>query len=214
MPLANTENMNQTIAGRFRGFMPVVVDLETGGIDPNRHALLEIALVTLDIGENGQWQPDETMSLHVTPFPGSEMDPKSMRINGIQVEHPFRNQCAVEESKALQEGFALIRTKVKQHGCSRAILTGHNAAFDLAFLNAAAARNGIKRNPFHPFSTFDTVSLAGLVYGQTVLARAVSASGQAWDSQQAHHAHYDAVQTATLFCGIVNRWQALNQTAS
>ena len=89
-------------------------------------------------------------------------------------------------------------------GVNKAILVGHNAHFDLKFINAAAERCGIKRNPFHPFSTFDTVSLSGLVYGQTVLARSIRSAGLEWDSDEAHSAIYDAEMTATLFCKIVN----------
>ncbi|MHB1799788.1 MAG: ribonuclease T, partial [Vulcanimicrobiaceae bacterium] len=70
-----------------------------------------------------------------------------------------------------------------------------------------------KRSPFHPFSCFDTVSLAGLAYGQTVLARALQAAGIEWDAAQAHSAVYDAERTAELFCTIVNRWQSLQQDA-
>lgn len=198
------------MAERFRGFLPVVVDLETGGFDPQQHALLELAVVTLCINAKARWQIDETLSRHITPFPGARLDPESMRVNGIQVEHPFRRQIAVEETQALREAFSLVRAKIRQHGCSRAILTGHNAAFDLDFLKAAAERNGVRRNPFHPFSTFDTVTLAGLAYGQTVLSRAVQASGGQWDAQQAHHAHYDAEQTAKLFCRILNGWEEKN----
>ena len=103
--------------------------------------------------------------------------------------------------------FKPIREAVKQAGCNRAILVGHNAAFDQGFLNAALARTGIKRSPFHPFSHFDTVSLAGLAFGQTVLARAVRAAGIEWDNDAAHSALYDTLKTAELFCHIVNMWE-------
>ena len=90
---------------------------------------------------------------------------------------------------------------------------GHNAHFDLNFLNAAVARVQHKRNPFHPFSTFDTVTLAGMAYGQTVLSRAMQAAGLAWDGASAHSAVYDAERTAELFCTILNRWQVLSERA-
>jgi len=103
--------------------------------------------------------------------------------------------------------FVPVRAAVKKHGCQRAILVGHNAHFDLNFLNAAVARVQHKRNPFHPFSVFDTVTMAGLAYGQTVLARAAMAAGLGWDPSQAHSAVYDTAQTAKLFCAIANAWQ-------
>ena len=193
---------NISMAQRFRGFLPVVVDVETGGFNEATDALLQIAAVILDIDERGQFYCSETVSCHVTPFPGANLEPKSMEVNGIDVDHPFR--LAIDEKLALPKIFKPVREAIKHHGCNKAILVGHNAHFDLKFINAAAVRSGIKRNPFHPFSTFDTVSLAGLAYGQTVLARSVNAAGMEWDTTEAHSAIYDAEMTAMLFCKIVN----------
>ena len=187
---------------RFRGYLPVVVDVETGGFNEITDALLQIAAVIVDIDEAGQLFCSETVSCHVTPFAGANLDPKSMEINGIDVDHPFR--LALDEKQALPKIFKPVRTAIKHHQCNKAILVGHNAHFDLKFINATAARAGIKRNPFHPFSTFDTVSLSGLVYGQTVLARSVKSAGLEWDPSEAHSAIYDAEMTAALFCKIVN----------
>lgn len=190
------------LAQRFRGYLPVVVDVETGGFNELTDALLQIAAVLIDIDEQGRLYCSETISCHVTPFEGANLDPKSMEVNGIVVDHPFR--LAVEEKQALPKIFKPVREAIKHHGCKKAILVGHNAHFDLKFINAAAVRAGIKRNPFHPFSTFDTVTLAGLAYGQTVLARSVQSAGVEWDSSEAHSAVYDAEMTAMLFCKIVN----------
>ena len=190
------------MASRFRGFLPVVVDVETGGFNEVTDALLQVAAVILDMDDNGRLFCRETVSCHITPFEGANLDPKSMEINGIDVDHPFR--LALEEKLALPKIFKPVRTAIKQNQCNKAILVGHNAHFDLKFINAAAERSGIKRNPFHPFSTFDTVSLAGLAYGQTVLARAVKSAGLEWDPAEAHSAIYDAEMTAALFCLIVN----------
>lgn len=194
------------LAKRFRGYLPVIVDVETGGFDWNRHALLEIAAVPIDVDAGGALVLDEATSAHVVPAPGTQIDPQSLEVTGIDLDHPFR--FAKAERDALDHVFAPVRAAVKKHGCQRAILVGHNAHFDLNFLNAAVARAGHKRNPFHPFSVFDTVTLAGVAYGQTVLARAVQAAGFPWDSASAHSALYDAEQTAKLFCAIVNAWPA------
>ena len=192
------------MSGRFRGYLPVVVDVETGGFNEATDALLEIAAVLIDIDEQGQFYCCETVSCHVTPFPGANLDPKSMEVNGIDVHHPFR--LAVDEKQALPKIFKPVREAIKRHACNKAILVGHNAHFDLKFINTAAARAGIKRNPFHPFSTFDTVTLAGLAFGQTVLARSVKSAGMEWDVNEAHSAVYDAEMTAMLFCKVVNEF--------
>jgi len=192
------------MSNRFRGFLPVVVDVETAGFNAKTDALLEIAAVTLVFNEQKQLTVSDTYAAHVQPFPGANLDKSSLAFTGIDPHHPFR--FAVSEFDALKTIFEPLRQLVKEQACTRAILVGHNPAFDLSFLKAAVDRSGIKRNPFHHFSTFDTVTLSGLAYGQTVLARAMSAAGIEWDNDSAHSAKYDAEKTAELFCKIVNSW--------
>ena len=196
------------MAERFRGFLPVVVDVETAGFNSRRDALLEIAAVTLKMDAEGFISREDTFSCHVEPFPGANLDQDSLEFTGIDPYNPFR--MAVPEREALELIFKPVRQAVKENHCKRAILVGHNASFDLSFVNEAVKRTGNKRNPFHPFSTFDTVSLAGLAYGQTVLARAVQAAGFKWNSEKAHSAVYDTERTADLFCAIINRWNEFN----
>lgn len=192
------------MATRFRGFLPVVVDVETGGFDAERDALLEIAAVVVGMNGDGILQPEPVVSTHVEAFPGAHIDPKSLEVNGIDPDQPLRG--AIPERAALELIFRPVRTAIKASGCQRAILVGHNAHFDLGFVNAAVRRTRHKRNPFHPFSCFDTATLGGLAYGQTVLSRAVQAAGYEWNAEEAHSAVYDAERTARLFCAIVNRW--------
>jgi ribonuclease T len=207
--MSNNQNKSP-IANRFRGFLPVVVDVETGGFNHKTDALLEIAAVTLGMDAGGDIHRKETVHCHVEPFVGANIEQASLDITGIDPYHPFR--MAHQESVALEKVFAMIRREVKASGCSRAILVGHNPTFDLNFLQAAVDRTKTKRNPFHNFSTFDTATLSGLAYGQTVLARGVQAAGLTWDDSNAHSAIYDAERTADLFCTIVNRWDTLSKT--
>ena len=192
---------------RFRGFLPVVVDVETGGFNSATDALLEVAAVILGVDEHGDLVRRQTVFTHVEPFPGARLDPASMEVTGIKVDNPLR--LALPEKDALAKIFQPIRQAVSENGCSRAILVGHNAHFDLGFINAAIARTGFKRSPFHPFSVFDTVTLAGAALGQTVLAKALEVAGLAHDQAEAHSAIYDAECTADLFCLIVNRMRPL-----
>lgn len=192
------------IKDRFRGFLPVVVDVETAGFDPQENALIEIAIVTLKMNADGQLERDQTVQANVLPFKGSKLDPSALKFIGVEdPTHPFR--MAISEKDALEKCFQPIRQRLKETACSRAILVGHNAFFDLSFVKAAAERCKIK-SPFHEFSTFDTVSLAGLAYGQTVLAKAVKMADIDWDNSKAHSAEYDTIKTADLFCKIVNQW--------
>lgn len=195
------------IAARFRGFLPVVVDVETGGFNPATDALLEIAAVFVDLDSAGDLQIGDKSRYLVKPFPGARLEPASLQITGIDPYHPLRP--AIDEAEALRRLFQEIRKAVKDAQCNRAILVGHNSFFDLQFLNAAVARSGVKRNPFHPFSSFDTATLGGVAYGQTVLGRAVTAAGFEWDDNSAHSSLYDAEKTAELFCTIVNRFRPM-----
>ena len=204
--MSDTAPALSRMASRFRGFLPVVVDVETGGFNAKTDALLEIAAVTLRFNEEGRIEPEATHACHVEPFEGANLEPKALAFTGIDPYHPFR--FAKPEREALQEVFLPVRKAVRDSGCNRAILVGHNPLFDLGFVNAAVERTKIKRNPFHPFSSFDTATLGALAYGQTVLARIAEVAGITWDEGEAHSAIYDAEQTAEIFCRIVNMWDA------
>ena len=205
------ETAENPLGKRFRGYLPVIVDIETAGFNYKKHALLEIAAVIVEFNQQGDLIVTETHAAHVIPFANAELDEAALKFNGIDPYHPFR--FAIEEKEALQKIFQPIRKAIKRNQCTRAILVGHNPAFDLGFLNAAIERTKVKRNPFHPFSSFDTATLGGLAYGQTVLARIAECAGLEWDSEKAHSALYDAQQTAQLFCKIVNRWKQLEALA-
>jgi len=195
------------IADRFRGFLPVVVDVETGGFNSQKDALLEVAACILRMDDFGRLAPAETVSVNVEPFDGANIDPRSLEVTGIRLDSPLRD--AVPEQEALRRVSQPVRKELRATGCQRAILVGHNSFFDLSFINAAIDRTSFKRSPFHPFSSFDTATLAGLAFGQTVLSRSVQAAGIEWNESEAHSAIYDAEKTAALFCTIVNRWKIL-----
>jgi ribonuclease T len=204
-------DLSQRISTRFRGFLPVVIDVETGGFNASTDALLELAAVLIEMAPGGELRPGATFRYHVQPFHGSRIDPASLAVNGIDPHHPLRP--AMPEKEALTQLFREVRKAVREAECTRAVLVGHNASFDLNFLNAAVARTDIKRNPFHPFSSFDTATLGGVALGQTVLSRAVTAAGLDWDPAGAHSAIYDAERTASLFCTICNRFRFMYEDA-
>lgn len=198
------------IARRFRGFLPAVVDVECGGFNAATDALLEIAIVMVDTDAHGNLVRGVTHAAHVEPFPGANIEKAALEITGIKVDHPLR--MALPEREALDKVLKPVRAAVSERGCTRALLVGHNAHFDLSFVNAACARAGYKRNPFHPFSVLDTATLAGAVLGQTVLKRALDVAGIGYDSGEAHSAIYDAERTADLFCLLVNRLRPVYDT--
>ena len=201
------ENSDTFMAKRFRGFLPVVIDVETGGFDCQKNALLEVAAVILEMNSQGKLQIKESLSKNIDPFPGATIEDSALEFTAIDIYDSER--MPEEEGQALREIFQPIRREVSITGCTRAIMVAHNAHFDLGFVNAAVNRTNIKRNPFHPFSCFDTSGLAGLAFGQTVLAKACEAAQIEFNNRDAHSALYDTIKTAELFCTIVNRWKEL-----
>lgn len=207
-PFLNPEDFDKPpLALRFRGFLPVVVDVETGGFNASTDAVLEIAATTVAMDDDGLLFPSATYDYQIRPFEGANIEKSALEFTGINPDDPDRD--ALSEDEAIKQLFNHVRRAVRDNGCTRAVLVGHNAHFDLGFLRAAVERCDIKRDPFHPFSNFDTASLSGLALGQTVLAKACRAAGIEFSNAEAHSARYDTEKTAELFCWIVNRWQQL-----
>lgn len=205
---STSEQDKSAFAQRFRGYFPVVIDVETAGFNSKTDALLELAASVLHLDETtGDFSIDETIQFNIEPFEGANLEPKALEFTGIDPTNPLRG--AVDEDEALKTLFKMVRKKMKAVGCQRAIIVAHNAAFDLGFLNAATERCKIKRSPFHSFVSFDTTTLAGLALGQTVLAKACMTAGIDFNNSEAHTALYDTEKTAELFCHIVNKWRAL-----
>ena len=203
-----TEPTDYTLLkNRFRGYLPVVIDVETAGLNAATDALLEIAAITLKMDEQGELKIDQTFHSHIQPFEGANINPEALKINGIDIDNPLRG--AVPEEIAITEMFKMVRKAVKESGCQRAVIVAHNAAFDQGFLQAAVKRINAKRDPFHPFAMFDTATLAGFMYGQTVLVKACQLARIPFDGKQAHSALYDTERTAELFCTMVNRLKNL-----
>lgn len=202
-----TTDTPSLLAQRFRGFYPVVIDVETAGFNASTDALLEIAAVTLTMDDDGKIMPDQTFHFHVEPFEGANLEKAALEFNGIDPSNPLRG--AIDERDMVKELCKAIRKGQKQAGCQRSVIVAHNANFDHSFLMAAIERANYKRAPFHPFVTFDTTSLSALALGHTVLAKACSIAGIEFDNKQAHSALYDTERTAELFCHIVNKWQNL-----
>ena len=199
--------LHHSLPHRFRGYFPVVIDVETAGFNAGTDALLEIAAVTVKMEEDGLIYPDQTFHYHVDPFEGANLEPAALEFNGIDPHCALRG--AIEESEAMKSLCKGIRKAQKDADCQRSVIVAHNATFDQSFVNAAIARCNIRRTPFHPFVSFDTTSLAGLTLGQTVLVKACRAAGIEFDQKEAHSALYDAQKTTELFCFMVNRYKTL-----
>ena len=190
---------------RFRGFMPVVIDVETGGIDPDKNPLLEVAAVFLKINNEGIVKPAGHFCDHVVPFKGSIIEKEALEINQIDPDYPLRFPRS--EKDVITDLFKRIDEELEESRCRRAILIGHNANFDLSFINNASKRNKLESlNRLHRFSVLDTVTIGALMYGQTILSLICQKANIEFDEEKAHSALYDAQKTAELFCKAVNNW--------
>lgn len=199
-----------TLKERFRKFMPVIVDVETAGFNSHTDALLEIACIPILLDEHGVFYPGEALNAHIEPFEGANLEASALAFTGIDPNNPMRKAIAEDEKTALRRIFKGLKEVRRSEGCRQCVLVGHNAHFDLGFLNAAILRTNSKNhNPFHQFSVFDTVTLSALAFGQTVLARACKAAGLDFDGNNAHSALYDTQKTAELFCHILNHYPML-----
>lgn len=189
---------------RFRGLLPIVVDVETTGLNATTDGLLEISAVSIWMDGQGKMHPSEQWFYAVEPFVGANLDPAALAVTGIDPYAPLRY--AIPERQALHRLFLNIEKHLEISKCHRAVLVGHNAWFDLMFILAAAKRAGFTRTPFHSFTTIDTASLSAIALGETVLAKALRAAKIPFNVKQAHSADYDAAKTAELFCSIANKW--------
>ncbi|MFT5097210.1 MAG: ribonuclease T [Psychrobacter okhotskensis] len=207
----NDTQTPMSLRDRFRKFMPVVVDVETAGFNSQTDALLEIACIPILLNEHGVFYPGDAFNAHIEPFEGANLEPSALAFTGIDPNNPMRKAIAEDEKTALRRIFKGLKEVRRAEDCRQCVLVGHNAHFDLGFLNAAVLRTNSKsHNPFHNFSVFDTVTLAALAFGQTVLARACKAAGLDFDGKDAHSALYDTQKTAELFCHILNHYPMLS----
>ena len=93
---------------KFRKYLPVVVDLETGGFTPSSDAILEIAITLINYDR--EFSVGETHRFHIDPFPGLKIHQDALEFTKINLEHPLRN--AVSEQEALQSIFKIINQTI------------------------------------------------------------------------------------------------------
>ena len=126
------------------------IDLETTGLDPERHEIIEIGCIIARQVERPGLGPAvekiEEIDLKVKPEHVETADPQSVRINGYTKEAWL---FAVDLKPALEE----IVEKTKD-----AIMVGQNVSFDWVFLEKAFAKTGVT-HMMH-YHKIDTIALA------------------------------------------------------
>ncbi len=190
---------------RFRGFLPVVIDVETGGFH-----LAAPTRCWRSPPSSSRWTTPagcaaaRRMRFTCKPFEGARLDPVSLEVNGIDPWHPLRP--AIDEADALQRLFREIRTAIRAHALparhSRRATTRPSIWASSTRRSSAPASSAIR---FIRSRASTPRRSAASALGQTVLRARRAAGGHRMGSAAARtRAAYDAERTADLFCHICN----------
>ena len=134
------------LKNRFRGYFPVIIDVETAGFDAKQDALLELAAITLKMDENGYLHPDQKCHFHIEPFEGANINPESLKFNGIDIHNPLRN--AGSELDAITGLFQMVRRAQKEADCQRSIT---QCGFRPKLRDGGSGTHKRKTQPVPPF---------------------------------------------------------------
>ena len=126
------------------------IDVETTGLDPDKHELIEIGCVLArqisQEGKGSRLEFIEEFEYKIFPEHLEDADPESLMINGFTAER-WGNAILLED--------AMKRFSEKVRGAS---FVAHNVSFDLAFIEKALKKSGVKNTMHH--HKIDTISLA------------------------------------------------------
>ena len=175
----------------------VVTDLETTGLNEQKHEIIQIARTVVDTASR-QIVPGSQFNIYVTPSQWEGRDRKAMAINRIQKS--TLNSVGVDLYSALGDYSRHINW-------SESILAAWGIDFELKFLHAAHSKT-MRVVPFN-YQTFDVRSAAFLHFAQDGLleypglAEAAEAFGLDVDHNRLHDAVYDVELTAEIVLALL-----------
>lgn len=108
----------------------IIYDVETAGLDPQRDALVSVALLVLD----GDTLSERDHFYSVVNDPGKALNPEALAVNGITLEEIA---AGMELEAAIAKFNEMVAGAKTVDGYP--ILVAHNAEFDANFLNARGA---------------------------------------------------------------------------
>ena len=105
------------------------MDVETGGLDPTKHPITEVAIVAVDekFKELNQW------STFVKPYGGLTIDKKALDSTNVTMSDINKGMDVKDVVKVLCQFMKDLNPSGRPQG--RSIVTGHNVSFDISFLN-------------------------------------------------------------------------------
>lgn len=147
----------------------VVLDTETGGLDPQVHSLLSVGMWTLDTDTRILYNP----LYFVVREPEIVTVPQAMKVNGLKLEDIERD--GLDPHAALH----LIRNYCRELG-DKPTPVGHNIPFDMVFLSRLVRLTDTTSTglPFH-YRTVDVPSVLTTMYLAGVLPKDISSSQKA-----------------------------------
>jgi DNA polymerase-3 subunit epsilon len=173
------------------------VDTETTGLDPNKHEIIEIAILRESVLPGGGGAITESWSTKIAPARIEDADPKALEVNRYS-----------KESWGDAPTFAAVADDIAKRLASGSVICGHNISFDVGFIEAEFKR--LDRKVRMPYHKVDTVTLAycawnadpelpgpGLSldklrkFGGISMAGAHSALK---DAEDARHVYYEALE--------------------
>lgn len=174
------------------------IDLETTGLDPEKHEILEIGCLIARQKERSGKGPlvekIEEFEIKVKPEHINTADPEALRICGyIEAEWIF----AVNLTQAIKK--LVEKTK-------GAIMVGHNVAFDWVFLEKAFKKTGIdSQMHYHKIDTI-TLSFAKLYDNPDAQKFSLRALCELLDvkNEKAHTALSDIKATFEVYKKLLN----------
>lgn len=158
------------------------VDVETTGLDPRKHEITEICVITQY--SNGR---TKTFYTRVKPSNIEDADPRALSINGYDME-------VWKDAKPFGEIADIIVGQL-----AGGTLVGHNVGFDIAFIREELERAGVK---VPRLRGIDTVTLAHehlAPLGLTSLSLDSIRTFLGWNQKNAHTAHKDTKDTRRLY---------------
>lgn len=106
-----------------------IVDVETTGLDPRFHEIIEIGMVVFNART---FEIIDTFEMKVKPERPEDAEPKALQVNGYNDEE-------WEEAGTLHDAMLMMAEKAEG-----AMFCAHNMVFDWGFLDEAQRKTGIE----------------------------------------------------------------------
>lgn len=184
----------------------LVVDTETGGIDPTKHSILTLGVVLWEDGVIG-----ESTEVAVWEAPYPSVDEEAMRINGIDLEE-LRGR-AVPPTDAVVALNRFLETHFgPTRGREKIGLVGHNLGFDILFLKRLYALAGVVYDDVFSHRGLDTASVIRFLHlaGRLPLASAsLDSTIEYFEIEVVRGTRHTATADALITAEVLNRLLAV-----